>query len=203
MDCKEIDSPALLTFLFRENQERELNRIFKCFYQHYYETFIHILYRFGNRHPFLKDDPEFYGSQAFADGLLSFQEKMRDTGFVEGAAKVKSFFFSFCIYKLLALISSRRRDNDKYNKMVLDTKNDFMAAIDEQDLMNENEALFHQALGLLDEKRRQYILLRKIDKCTNEAIAAKMGITPGAVNNEVFKSFLKLKEIIRSLQEKK
>ena len=87
--------------------------------------------------------------------------------------------------------------------MLLDTKYDWMAAIDEQDLMNENERLFHKALHLLDEKRRQYILLRKIDKCTNEEIAAKMGITAGAVNNEVFKSFLKLKEIIKTLQEKK
>lgn len=202
MDCKEIDQPALLTFLFRENKEKELNRIFKCFYEHYYETFIHILYRFAIRHPFLKDDAEFYGSQAFADGLLSFQEKMREKGFVEGAAKVKSFFFSFCIYKLLALISSKKRDNNKYRRMLLDTKYDWMAAIDEQDLMNENERLFHKALHLLDEKRRQYILLRKIDKCTNEEIAAKMGITAGAVNNEVFKSFLKLKEIIKTLQEK-
>ena len=49
-------------------------------------------------------------------------------------------------------------------------------------------------------KRRQYIILRKIHNLTKEEVAEKMGIAPDTVNNEVYRSFLKLKEKVETMK---
>ena len=194
MDCKELDQPVLLTILFREEDERELARVFRCYYENYYKMFVLMLQRISERHAFLRNDPEFYASQAFNDGLLGFYEKIRKSGFVEGNAKLKTFFFAFCINKLRALITDQQRKGHKQARLIRDSKEESSPEIEAEDLYGEQEALLQKALNMLDEKRRQYIILRKMYNLTNEEIAERMGIEPGTVNNEVYKSFLKLKE---------
>jgi len=201
MNCQELNQPVLLTVIFRESNERELNRVFRCFHQKYYKKFMRMLYKISDKYSFLKGDPEFYGSQAFNDGLLTFYDKINKNGFVEEAAKLETFFFSFCINKLRALTTYQRRTEGKRSELIRVTKgNDLTTDLEAEDLYGEQEALFQKALNAMDEKRRQYIILKKIHNLTKEEIAQKMGIAPDTVNNEVYRSFLKLKENVESLK---
>ncbi|HZE82776.1 MAG TPA: sigma-70 family RNA polymerase sigma factor [Puia sp.] len=203
MDCKEISEPVLLTNLFREKNEKELHRVFKCFYENYYRIFVLMLRRISKKHAFLKNDVEFYASQAFNDGLLSFYDTVSKKGFAEREAKIKTFFFAFCLNKLRALITSQYRTGDKQAKLIRATEHQAESGIEAEDIGNEQAAILQKALNMLDEKRRKYIILRKMHHLTNEQIAEKMGIEPGTVNNEVHKSFRKLKENVEMLTRKK
>lgn len=202
MDCTELDQPVQLTYLFREKQQRELNRIFNCFRDHYFHIFMGILYKMSARHPFLNNDPDGYGNDAFNDGLLAFYQRMTDKGFEEGKAKLRTFFFSFCVFKLRAMISDRYRDQKKLGELIKNSPQEGMVDIEVEDLLNEQQTLFQKALNMLNENQRQYIIMRKIDEASNEEIAAKMGVAPGSVNNQVFVAFKALKKIIDTLNSK-
>lgn len=161
-----------------------------------------MLHKLSSKYAFLKGDPEFYGSQAFNDGLLTFYDKIIKNGFVEGSAKLETFFFSFCINKLRALTTNHHRAGIKQSRLVRVLKDDASVDIEPQDLYEEQEQLLLKALNEMDEKRRQYIVLRKIHNLTKEEVAEKMGIAPDTVNNEVYRSFLKLKEKMEAMKAK-
>ena len=69
-------------------------------------------------------------------------------------------------------------------------------------LLNMEEDILNRAFKELGERGSNLIIWKKILKLSNEEIAARLGIQPGSVPNEVFKSFKKLKEIVERLQGK-
>jgi RNA polymerase sigma factor (sigma-70 family) len=201
MDCKELDEPDLITLIFREKIKREVDRLFSCFYERYYEKFTRIVQgNISNKYRFLKDDPEFYSSLAFSEGLLTFQQYMARQGFVKGQAKLSSFFFRFCINKLLAQVANRIREQPKLAKFIKDTKEDWMPHVEENDMLDNDERLLWEAINMLDEKKKQYIILRKFYKYKDDEIAKITGVAPQSVANEVYRAFLRLKENCQSLK---
>lgn len=201
MDCKELSTPSLLIRLFREKIDKELNRIFNCFYENYYRLFVNMVRTISQQHTSLQSDPEFYASQAFTDALLLFQQKLSVSGFTEGNATLKTYFLKFCRLQLLAIAQKEKREGRKMARFAKDTLSAQYAVV-EEDVYTERELLANKVLDLMDERHRAYFILRKRDGLSNEVIAEKMGIAPGTVNNEVYRSFMKVKSILASLKGK-
>lgn len=204
MSCQELDQPRMITRIFREKVEREVIRIFNCFYTHYYETFTRIVRdNLSRQYPFLKHDPEFYSSMGFADGLMTFRQYMTQEDFVERGARLSSFFYRFCVNKVLTHARKQTGEQKIQSNFIKDTKSEWLPAVDAIDLVNEDQAILLKAMNMMDEKKKRYITLRKYYKYSDEDIAGIMGVSPKSVPNEVYRAFSKLRDICHTLKDKK
>ena len=211
MDCLEITSSQKLVAYFREDNEIQLNIIFKCFFRLFYEDFRHLIYKYCLNKFHTKNKEEELASDAFNDGLMSFYYKLKKDGFEEKGAQIKTAFFSFCLFKVKGLTKTLERRFEKETTMdpVLPfndkeevntgTINDVQ---DYQILLNIQEEILDGALKELGERGTNLIIWKKILKLNNEEIAGKMSIQPDTVPNEVYKSFKKLKEIVDRVKGK-
>jgi RNA polymerase sigma factor (sigma-70 family) len=209
MNCKEINSSQKLITFFREENGIHLNEVFKCFFNLFFEEFRRLTYKyclnkFHTRH---KEDE--LAKDAFNDGLMSFYFKLRNEGFEEKGAQVKTAFFSFCIFKLRGLSKTLERRFTKetvvdpgvaFNSPDLLTTGELNDISQYEILLNTKEEIFCSALKELGERSSNLIIWKKILKLKNEEIADRMGIKPDTVPNEVYKSFNKLKEIVDKLK---
>jgi len=205
MDCTEITSSQKLVAYFREDNEIQLNIIFKCFFRLFYEDFRHLIYKYCLNKFHTKNKEEELASDAFNDGLMSFYYKLKKDGFEEKGAQIKSAFFSFCLFKFKGLTKTLERRFEKETTMdpVLpfnDKQEVHTGPItdvqDYQILLDMKEEILDRALKELGERGTNLIIWKKIHKLSNEEIADKMSIQPDTVPNEVYKSFKKLKEIV-------
>jgi RNA polymerase sigma factor (sigma-70 family) len=209
MDCTEITDAQKLVAHFREDNEAQLNITFICFFSLFYEEFRLLTYKYCRNKIYTKHKEEELSSDAFNDGLLSFYSKLKISGFEEKGAKVKTVFFTFCLYKLLGLMKSLKRRLEKEtvtdttlplnHEKEFDTENIF-DVMDYQMLLNMEEEILNRAFKELGERGSNLIIWKKILKLSNEEIAGRLDIQPGSVPNEVFKSFKKLKEIVERVQ---
>jgi RNA polymerase sigma factor (sigma-70 family) len=211
MDCIEITKSQKLVAYFREDNEIQLNIIFKCFFSLFYEDFRRLTYKYCRNKFHAKHAEEELASDSFNDGLMSFYYKLKKEGFEEKGAQVKTAFFSFCLFKLRGLIKTLERLSAKETTMdpVLLFKGEkefntgnIIDVLDYQILLNMEEEILDRALKELGERGTNLIIRKKILKLSNEEIADRMNIQPDTVANVVFKSFKKLKEIVDRLQGK-
>lgn len=209
MDCKEITSSEKLVTFFREENETRLNMAFKCFFNLFFEDFRRLTYKYCLNKIHTKHKEDELAKDAFNDGLLSFYFKLKKEGFEEKGALIKTAFFSFCIFKLKALIKSLGRRFVKetvidpevsFDNMDLVNAGDLNDVWDYEQLLNSEEEIFSTALKELGERGSNLITWKKILKLKNEEIADRLGIKPDTVPNEVYKSFNKLKEIVDRLK---
>lgn len=205
MDCLEITSSQKLVAYFREDNEIQLNIIFKCFFRLFYEDFRHLIYKYCLNKFHTKNKEEELASDAFNDGLMSFYYKLKKDGFEEKGAQIKTAFFSFCLFKLKGLTKTLERRFEKETTMdpvlTINDKQEVNTATitgvqDYQILLNIQEEILDRALRELGERGTNLIIWKKILKLSNEEIADKMSIQPDTVPNEVYKSFKKLREIV-------
>ena len=210
MDCIEITSSQKLVAYFREDNEIQLNIIFKCFFRLFYEDFRHLIYKYCLNKFHTKNKEEELASDAFNDGLMSFYYKLKKDGFEEKGAQIKTAFFSFCLFKFKGLTKGLERRFEK--EMTMDPvlpfndKEEFNTGTitdvqDYQILLNMEEEILDRALKELGERGSNLIIWKKVLKLNNEEIAVKMNIQPDTVPNEVYKSFKKLKEIVDRIKE--
>ena len=202
MDCKELTSPPLLIERFREKADKELNRIFSCFYEKYFRLFISIASEMSLKHPTLKNDTMFYASQAFNEALLVFHRKLCVTGFSDGRGSVKTLFMAYCKWQLRGIATKELRESKKRQQFTKENGAKEEVTLTGEELYSEQELLLQKALEQLDEKQRKYIVLRKMYNLSNEQIAAETGVSPATVTNEVYRAFVQLKKIIDSLKGK-
>jgi len=211
MDCIEITSSQKLVAYFREDNEIQLNLIFKCFFRLFYEDFRHLIYKYCLYKSHTKNREEELASDAFTDGLMSFYYKLKKDGFEEKGAQIKTAFFSFCLFKLKGLAKTLERRFEKetatgpvlpFNDQQEDKTGTLTDVQDYQILLNMQEEILDRALKELGERGTNLIIWKKILKLNNEEIADKISIQPGTVPNEVYKSFKKLKEIIDRIRGK-
>lgn len=208
MDCKEITSPQKLVSLFREENETGLNRVFKCFFNLFFEDFRRLAHKYCINKFYTKYKEDELAKDAFNDGLMSFYFKLKQEGFEEKGALIKTAFFSFCIFKLKGLTKALGRRliketvvspvvSFKYPDIVTDKHQDIW---DDEQLLFTEEEIFLTALKELGERGANLITWKKVHKLKNEEIALRMGIKPDTVPNEVYKSFTKLKGIVDRLK---
>ena len=205
MDCNEITSSQKLVTFFREKNEMHLNRVFKCFFNLFFEDFRRLTYKYCLNKFHTKHKEDELAKDAFNDGLMSFYFKLKSEGFEEKGAQVKTAFFSFCIFKLRGLTKTLGRRSVKetvidpevaFNNQDLVNNGELNDVWDYEQLLNTKEEIFSSALKELGERGSNLIIWKKILKLKNEEIADRMGIKPDTVPNEVYKSFNKLKEIV-------
>ena len=208
MDCIEITNSQQLVAYFREDNDIQLNIIFKCFFRLFYEDFKRLTYKYCRNKFHAKQKEEELASDAFNDGLMSFYYKLKNEGFEEKGALVKTAFFTFCLFKLKGLMKTLEKRSEKETVtdpvLLFNNEKEFNAdniinVLDYQLLLDMEEETLNKALKELGERGANLIIWRKILKLKNEEIAARMGIQPGSVANEVFKSFKALKEIVERL----
>jgi len=211
MDCLEITSSQKLVSYFREDNEIQLNIIFKCFFRLFYKDFRHLIYKYCLNKFHTKNKEEELASDAFNDGLMSFYYKLKKDGFEEKGAQIKTAFFSFCLFKLKGLTKTLERRYEKETTMdpvlPFNDKQEINTATttdvqDYQILLNIQEEILDGALKELGERGTNLIIWKKVLKLSNEEIADKMSIQPDTVPNEVYKSFKKLKEIVDRIKGK-
>ena len=93
MDCTEINNADLLVHYFRENNERNLTRVLRCFETEFLEDICNYLkkqYFVGNaKIKHLADD---LLKEAFSAALTDFYFYLRDKGFRKNGATVKNLF---------------------------------------------------------------------------------------------------------------
>jgi RNA polymerase sigma factor (sigma-70 family) len=210
MDCKEITNSQILVACFNEGNEVTLNRIFRCFFNLFFEDFKRLTYRFCQNKIQTKYKEDELARDAFSDGLMSFYYKLKNDGFEEKGAQIKTAFFSFCIFKLKGLTKTMGR---RFSK---ETVTDFALQVNRADeiqtdesaneqyyelLLNMKEEILLMALQELGQRGSDLITWKKIHKLSNEEIAGRMNIQPGTVPNEVYKAFNKLKEIVHTIQK--
>jgi len=209
MDCNDIGQPILLVNYFRQNDESSKSAILKCFYNLYFESFRRLTFSICLNKPYTEHKGEILAWEAFNDGLLSFYYFVRQNGFEDRGASVKSLFFTFCNNKLKGLISDIERRSlhqargnpEIFIAKVSEIKeDDYQASNNYEEQWKKNEILLNKALEILGERCKTLIFLRKIDKLGNEEIAKQFHIQPRSVNNEVFKCVKKLKKIIGELK---
>ncbi|HET7116815.1 MAG TPA: hypothetical protein VFI29_10010 [Hanamia sp.] len=209
MDCTEITNSQKLVAFFREENEVHLNRVFKCFFYLFFEDFKKLTYRYCTNKPQAKHKEEDLTKDAFCDGLMSFYYKLKNDGFEEKGAQIKTAFFSFCIFKLKGLTKTLGR------RFLKETVTDLASPVNNVDeilpdelteaknyelLLNIKEEMLCRALEQLGQRGTNLITWKKIHKLSNEEIARRMNIQPGTVPNEVYKAFNKLKKIADGLQ---
>jgi RNA polymerase sigma factor (sigma-70 family) len=212
MDCIEITNSQKLVAYFRENNEIQLNIIFKCFFRLFYEDFRRLTYKYCLSKFHTKNKEEELASDAFNDGLMSFYYKLKKDGFEEKGAQVKTAFFSFCLFKLKGLTKTLERRFEKETPIdplvsfngekEFNTDVNMTDILSYQILLNKEEEILNRALTELGERGTHLVVWKKVLKLSNEEIAARIGIQPDSVPNEVFKSFRKLKDIVERLQGK-
>ena len=210
MDCKEITNSQILVAYFIEGNEVRLNMIFKCFYSLFFEDFKRLTYHFCQNKIQTKYREDELAWDAFSDGLMSFYYKLKNEGFEEKGAQIKTALFSFCIFKLRALIKTLGR------RVTKETVTDFASQVTNAEeiqtdelaevayyelLLDLEEKIYFRALQELGQRGSDLIIRKKIHKLSNEEIAHRMNIKPGSVPNEVYKAFNKLKEIVERLQK--
>ena len=209
MDCKEITNSQLLVSHFRTESAVHLNRVFKCFYNLFFEDFKRFTYKYCLNKLYAKHKEGELAKDAFNDGLMDFYFKLKNEGFEERGAEMKTAFFSFCVNKLKGLTKTVERRTMK--ETVVDPTAQFNKAdkfyTDDlnnkwyEQLLNTQEVIFTSALKQLGERGSNLIMWKKVLKLKNEEIASRMGIQPDTVPNEVYKSFIKLKEIVERLKK--
>jgi RNA polymerase sigma factor (sigma-70 family) len=209
MDCNEINSSQKLITFFREENDIHLNKVFKCFFNLFFEDFRRLTYKYCLNKFHTKHKEDELAKDAFNDGLMSFYFKLRNEGFEEKGAQVKTAFFSFCIFKLRGLTKTLGRRSVKetvidpaiiFNNLDLLNTSEVKDVWDYEHLLNTKEEIFSSALKELGERGSNLIIWKKVLKLKNEEIADRMGIKPDTVPNEVYKSFNKLKEIVDKLK---
>ena len=208
MNCLEITNSQKLVAYFSDDNEAQLNIIFKCFFRLFYEDFRRLTYKYCLNKFHAKNKEEQLAGDAFNDGLISFYYKLKKDGFAETGAQIKTVFFTFCLFKLKGLLKALERRYTKESVMdlmpfnenqELNTSN-ITDVRDYQVLLGMEEEILDRALKELGERGTNLIIWKKISKLSNEEIANRTGMQPGTVANEVFKSFKKLKEIVERLQ---
>ena len=208
MDCKEITSPQKLVSLFREENETGLNRVFKCFFNLFFEDFRRLAHKYCINKFYTRYVEDELAKDAFNDGLMSFYFKLKQEGFEEKGALIKTAFFSFCIFKLKGLTKAlgRRLIKETVVSPVISFENPDIVTSEQKDIWDEEQLLFTEeeiflnALKELGERGANLITWKKVLKLKNEEIASRMGIKPDTVPNEVYKSFNKLKGIVDRLK---
>jgi RNA polymerase sigma factor (sigma-70 family) len=209
MDCNEINSSQRLVTFFQERDEMHLNRVFKCFFNLFFEDFRRLTYKYCLNKFHTKHKEDELAKDAFNDGLMSFYFKLKSEGFEEKGAQVKTAFFSFCIFKLRALTKTLGRRSIKetvidaeltFNNQDMIKDDELKDVLDYEQLLNTKEEMFSSALKELGERGSNLIIWKKVLKLKNEEIAERMSIKPDTVPNEVYKSFNKLKEIVERLK---
>jgi|SRR6185437_9766620 len=205
MDCNEITSSQILITFFREENDIHLNKVFKCFFNLFFEDFRRLTYKYCLNKFHTKHKEDELAKDAFNDGLISFYFKLKSEGFEEKGAQVKTAFFSFCIFKLRALTKTLGRRSVKetvidpgvmFNNQDIVSNGELTDVWDYEQLLNTKEEIFSFALKELGERGSNLIIWKKVLKLKNEEIADRMGIKPDTVPNEVYKAFNKLKEIV-------
>ena len=205
MDCNEITSSQILVTFFREENDIHLNKVFKCFFNLFFEDFRRLTYKYCLNKFHTKHKEDELAKDAFNDGLISFYFKLKSEGFEEKGAQVKTAFFSFCIFKLRALTKTLGRRSVKetvidpgvmFNNQDIVSNGELTDVWDYEQLLNTKEEIFSFALKELGERGSNLIIWKKVLKLKNEEIADRMGIKPDTVPNEVYKAFNKLKEIV-------
>ena len=211
MDCNEITSSQILVTFFREENDIHLNKVFKCFFNLFFEDFRRLTYKYCLNKFHTKHKEDELAKDAFNDGLMSFYFKLKSEGFEEKGAQVKTAFFSFCIFKLRALTKTLGRRSVKetvidpgvmFNNQDIVSNGELTDVWDYEQLLNTKEEIFSFALKELGERGSNLIIWKKVLKLKNEEIADRMGIKPDTVPNEVYKAFNKLKEIVDRKQMK-
>ena len=210
MNCDEITNSQKLVSYFREKNEVHLNRVFKCFFKLFFEDFRRFTLSHCHNKVHAKYNEEELARDAFNDGLMSFYYKLKNEGFEEKGAHVKTAFFSFCIFKLRGLTKTLGRrfiketiiDPLSQENSADEIKSDELADVmDYELLLSTKEQMLYRALKELGKRGADLIIWKKIHKLSNEEIAGRMNIKPGTVPNEVYKAFNKLKEIVDRLNE--
>lgn len=208
MDCKEITNSQKLVSLFREENEIGLNRVFKCFFNLFFEDFRRLVNRHCSNKFYTRYMEDELAKDAFNDGLMSFYFKLKQEGFEEKGALIKTAFFSFCIFKLKGLTKAlgRRLIKEKVVSPVVSFENPNIVPDEQKDIWDDEQLLFTEeeifltALKELGERGANLITWKKVHKLKNEEIALRIGIKPDTVPNEVYKSFIKLKGIVDRLK---
>jgi RNA polymerase sigma factor (sigma-70 family) len=210
MDCKEITNAQKLVIYFREENEVNLNNVFKCFFNLFFDDFRRFTYKYCSNKIPPKYKEEELAKDAFNDGLMSFYYKLKNEGFEEKRAQVKTAFFSFCIFKLKGLTKTLGRRFIKESMIDLASQESYSNEIAADELadtrgyellLNMKENMLYRALKELGQRGSDLIMWKKVHKLSNEEIAQRMNIQPTTVPNEVYKSFNKLKEIVDGLKK--
>jgi hypothetical protein len=112
-DEQEVNNGRIITAVFQGNNEAEINRILSCFKKVHFDyckkTALKTIFsnRYKIRH--LADE---LCDLAFNDALVHFYFHIREKGFEERGASVKTFFYQIFRNKLLSQIQKQNRYKD-------------------------------------------------------------------------------------------
>lgn len=181
MDCFELKTPKLLEAYCQVGNEVTKNRVFKCFYELYFEDYCKI---------FRKDC--FFGSTlytveeqlqtSFDFGLCIFYYKIKLNGWVERGASVRTALFTFCRFQLLALTKILKKFQDKSSSfdpsdlinLITDTLlNRDSGLTDEIDKWISDWNKYLAAFEKLSERCKDFIRWRKLKLISDEEMKAK------------------------------
>jgi len=209
MDCTELKRPKILTELLRINDESTNGDLVKCFFELYFEYCI----KFAKKHFFLShsfDQQKSYEIvlDSFLDTLEFFFRYIKINGYEDRGFKFDTFFMLFFRRSFRDRIRKDTKlkgrmvdgDPDKIFDITTEISSGNSGKLQEENLDEEMKYyLYEKALTLLNENCRNLIKWRKLERLSNEEIAGRTDLKPASVNNEVFKCFNKLKQIVDNL----
>ncbi len=211
MNCTEINNPELLVHYFRMDDEPTITRVLNCFRKEYYEY----LLRFSYKKVFSKwTIPKYMEAElqmeAFNTSLSSFYLYIREKGFEQRGATVKTLFSAFYIRRLngqAKILTNKLKkhlssDAPEGAAAKALSVTDFQTEKEKREWEERRFALLDTAFSQLSERCSNLLLWRKLKGQSNEEIASQLtSLAADSVNNEVYKCFMRLKKIVDSLQK--
>ncbi len=208
MNCNELREPSRLVEYFRLENELLLQRVFRCFFSLFESKFRSLTLKYCQSRPYTRYREPELATDAFNRGLLSFYQRIKREGFEEKAS-VETAFLAFALMQLKGLVKDLERRSGRTMAMDPEVAPAGRAAVFEwpsagqqQDMADRQLEVLRNSLQQLDERSRNLIIWRKLLQLGNEEIAARTGLEPVSVNNEVYRALIRLKKMVREQQNK-
>jgi len=202
MNCKDLSEKELLAKL-KSDLQTEVNRVINCFYSLYYNEFLKVSWNlFSGKNNYSKTFREQAEKEAFNDGLNDFYFYVRDGKYVHKDASLQTAFLTFPKYKLMGIITdelrNKKREPDVDFDIVIELNTAHTTSPEDITERGEKEKteehIFHTAWQNLGDRCRNLLTWRKYKKLSNEEIEKLCGVDANAVNNEVYRCFMRLKK---------
>jgi RNA polymerase sigma factor (sigma-70 family) len=182
----------------KKDEEAFLQQSAECFYSCLREK-----YREQTRYNYRQyhsDKMLFIADSAFTDAVLTFRRKAIEGKLFDGEARLKTVFYRYFYFTLLAHIKKEKKDLDNTIRMAESTQpqqnNDF------QQFNEDRINLLHRALSRLNKKDQEIITWRHLELKPIDEIAQKLAINKDSASNRVYRCMERLKKEIKLLTGK-
>lgn len=179
MDCKEIKVPDNLIIYCRQEDDAKKVWLFKCFFELFFNDFRNFFrgYCVSNSIIYSVDEQL---TTAFGAGQWLFYRHIREKGWEECGASVRTALFTYCFNQLRALTKSlRNHPGNQFGgdpNLIIESKSESLSHQTDttaEEVWDDEYELFKKAFDKLDPKCRDFIYWRKLNEISDAEIKAR------------------------------